>query len=353
MIQNNTGAVSGLVFKNNIFSACRGINVSQVSATTALNGVEIYNNTFHDIKDRGIIDKTSSGILAKNNIFYNVSYNINNKSVSGAYMVATSTSNVGYNNQYFSGQTAQPALSLWNNDQQVDPGFTGASSGNYKLTSGSSVIDKGIILSDVSDDFSGTVRPQGASYDIGAYEFVVANVSKSATTDVTATASAVCINGVCEDGESCSTCPGDCGACPAVCGNGSCENGETCSTCLGDCGACPAVCGNGSVESGEICDGSNLNGQTCAILKFIGGNLTCNPDCKSVVTSACTTSCTKQKFYRDSDGDGYGSTSYVSQCSQPAGYVANKLDCCDKVFAPAANSTTRSCGCLIRRAYHK
>ena len=49
----------------------------------------------------------------------------------------------------------------------------------------------------------------------------------------------VCGNGTCDKGESCSNCPGDCGACPPVCGNGSCEAGETCSNCASDCGACP------------------------------------------------------------------------------------------------------------------
>jgi hypothetical protein len=37
----------------------------------------------------------------------------------------------------------------------------------------------------------------------------------------------------------------DCGACP-YCGDGICNNGETCDTCPGDCGACPPPgCGTG------------------------------------------------------------------------------------------------------------
>jgi hypothetical protein len=42
--------------------------------------------------------------------------------------------------------------------------------------------------------------------------------------------------------------------CP-YCGDGSCNNGETCSSCSADCGACPPVqyCGNG------VCDGSENN----------------------------------------------------------------------------------------------
>jgi hypothetical protein len=44
-----------------------------------------------------------------------------------------------------------------------------------------------------------------------------------------------CGDGICNSGESCSTCPTDCGSC---CGNGICDNGETCSTCPSDC-VCP------------------------------------------------------------------------------------------------------------------
>lgn len=50
-----------------------------------------------------------------------------------------------------------------------------------------------------------------------------------------------CGNGMCEIGESHTTCPGDCcettgsGACVAVCGNGFCEAGEDHASCASDC----------------------------------------------------------------------------------------------------------------------
>lgn len=63
----------------------------------------------------------------------------------------------------------------------------------------------------------------------------------------------------CDDGEcagepieNCATCPEDCGPCP-TCSDGECveEDGEDCTTCPVDCGLCPTVCGDGKCEQGE------------------------------------------------------------------------------------------------------
>lgn len=70
-----------------------------------------------------------------------------------------------------------------------------------------------------------------------------------------------CGDAMCIGGETCDSCPADCGVCVAanICGNGTCEPNaqEACSTCPFDCGTCTTgVCGDGVIDLGETCDGA-------------------------------------------------------------------------------------------------
>jgi len=48
-----------------------------------------------------------------------------------------------------------------------------------------------------------------------------------------------------------------------------------------------SVCGNGIKEASEQCDGADLGGQTCQGLGYVGGTLSCYPNC-TFNTSGCT-----------------------------------------------------------------
>jgi len=48
--------------------------------------------------------------------------------------------------------------------------FVDASKNNYQLASGSSAVDAGVAIAQVTTDRQGTLRPQGLGYDIGAFE---------------------------------------------------------------------------------------------------------------------------------------------------------------------------------------
>jgi hypothetical protein len=63
--------------------------------------------------------------------------------------------------------------------------------------------------------------------------------------------SSTCGNGTCDGGETCTSCPLDCGFCPR-CGDGTCDPTESCSSCPQDCGSCQ-TCGNGFCDNGENC----------------------------------------------------------------------------------------------------
>ena len=52
-----------------------------------------------------------------------------------------------------------------------------------------------------------------------------------------------CGDGSCNNDETCSTCPGDCGTCAPTCGDQICNGDENCETCSQDC-SCEPVCEN-------------------------------------------------------------------------------------------------------------
>jgi hypothetical protein len=92
-----------------------------------------------------------------------------------------------------------------------------------------------------------------------------------------------CPNGTCNAGETCDSCPDDCGVC-SFCSDGTCNGDETCDWCPEDCGACPELCGNDTCDSYETC---NLCPGDCGVCPFCNdGNctgdetcLTCPADC--------------------------------------------------------------------------
>ena len=108
----------------------------------------------------------------------------------------------------------------------------------------------------------------------------------------------------------------NCGACGNTClSNESCSNSVCAAVCIAKtCADLGATCG--TVSNG--CGGTLTCG-SCTGLTTCGGNGTANV-CGCGIT-----------FYRDNDGDGYGSAASgtVLGCSPPAGYVSNNIDCND------------------------
>jgi hypothetical protein len=66
-----------------------------------------------------------------------------------------------------------------------DPLLTDPAAGDFTVQSGSPLIDRGVTLALVTEDFAGTARPQGSAYDIGAYEFYPAEDTTPPETTIT------------------------------------------------------------------------------------------------------------------------------------------------------------------------
>jgi hypothetical protein len=169
----------------------------------------------------------------------------------------------------------------------ADPLFLDPSGefGNYRLASGSPCLDRGD--NDAphlpATDLDGNSRISNGSVDIGAYEDVACGSSADCddtdlctedicSEDMCTSAPLVCPpgetcaagscdpvfcdgDGICEFGESCVECPGDCPSAPgAICGNGICEAGsEDCASCAQDCNG-----KQGGKPSNRFCCGDPL-----------------------------------------------------------------------------------------------
>ena len=62
--------------------------------------------------------------------------------------------------------------------------FVDATHNDYRLSPSSPAIDHGTTLTDVTTDILGVARPQGAYYDVGAYEFAAAGVAPQSLDEV-------------------------------------------------------------------------------------------------------------------------------------------------------------------------
>ncbi|MBM4345865.1 MAG: hypothetical protein FJ100_21035 [Deltaproteobacteria bacterium] len=164
----------------------------------------------------------------------------------------------------------------------------------------------------------------------------------------------LCGNGVCNSGESCSSCPMDCGPCGPVCGDAICspDGKENCQTCPVDCGPCKPVCGDG------VCafDPSGFALETCQSCPKDCGP--CKPSCGDFKCDAkagetCKTCAVDCGPCPPSCGDGV--------CTQPTPFTQGETcqtcpaDCgkcvpkcgdffCDKVNGEDCKTCVQDCG---------
>jgi hypothetical protein len=170
-IEDATGAGS-IVFKNckvNGSTVACGITINEATSTKI---VSLYNNTIVNCTT-GLICNARGDFT--NNIFAN---NTDDISIYGSGNLADFVTG-----GFEQAGEALPAGNLCNNNGNAITSsneFVNEGAGDYHLKSGADCIGAGTDLSGtVDDDFDGVARPQGAAYDIGAYEFVESVVDRS------------------------------------------------------------------------------------------------------------------------------------------------------------------------------
>jgi len=169
MISETNAPVKDLVVKNNIIKAFRLLNVFDCENMVIVNNSFKSELSYKGASGYGIELHNSPNSKVKNNLFYDVYRH------SYPYLYKDSASeiglDVGYNCHYMSDGTP-PGGSPWPNDLwQVDPKLVNVSANDFHLQPDSPLINAGIHLSEVANDYDGNSRPRGTSYDIGAFEF--------------------------------------------------------------------------------------------------------------------------------------------------------------------------------------
>jgi hypothetical protein len=161
------------------------INANAPTSANTFNAYgEIYNNTVYGSENRGINNTTSNYLKIKNNLFID-----NGRTSTGGQEHIRIDKLIGHEidcNLYYGlgkwrwGTTIYSSLSAWRTASGQDslslttnPLVKSISALDFSLTSGSPAINKGENLNSLfTIDYRGVPRPQGNSFDIGAYEYV-------------------------------------------------------------------------------------------------------------------------------------------------------------------------------------
>jgi len=105
--------------------------------------------------------------------------------------------------------------------------------------------------------------------DTGVTSTSTSTSTNTSTTNATTTTTSgtSCGDFACNGGETCGTCPTDCGACQ-TCGDAICQAGETAVSCRADCGGGGGTCNHGPCQIGDPLDPScdPCAGTVCNVL---------------------------------------------------------------------------------------
>jgi hypothetical protein len=129
---------------------------------------QVYNNLVYGNRFEGIFAFGPNALYANNTIYNNQGPGIFIRADAPA---AVFRNNIAYHNRGGDIVSEPPGNGTFSHNLTSDPRFVKASAGDFHLTPGSPAIDTGMPVSAVTTDFDQRPRPQGAGFDIGAYEY--------------------------------------------------------------------------------------------------------------------------------------------------------------------------------------
>ncbi|GJL50486.1 MAG: hypothetical protein NPIRA01_17130 [Nitrospirales bacterium] len=159
LLSSGTGNVA---YNNTAYGNFAGLCTIERSAST-----RIYNNIAYgnDIYGIYVGKATNTSSRVENNTAYNNgTYGI---FVGGAVPNATVKNNIARSNGTNFGLNGASS----SHNMESNPQFVNAGAKNFRLNAGSPAINAGTTISGINSDHDGNSRPQGGSFDIGAYEF--------------------------------------------------------------------------------------------------------------------------------------------------------------------------------------
>ncbi|WP_254445287.1 MULTISPECIES: choice-of-anchor Q domain-containing protein [unclassified Anabaena] len=165
--QNNStlGAYTGrTLIENNLTykNGGAGITTYLSEHIDIVHNTNYLNNQSPEIIKGGQITANSTSDVK---ILSNILYAFPNKNVNFSW----NNTNLTVNYNLYANSTLISVKGT--NDIVADPKFVNPSVNDFKLQSTSPAINKGLVRTGLTSDFSGSIRPSGTGYDIGAYEY--------------------------------------------------------------------------------------------------------------------------------------------------------------------------------------
>ncbi len=165
-----------LVTNNLLYDNTHGWGIQVYSgSTTGSSGLTIVDNTFafpNPYRQGQLLfaGPSVSNAVVENNVFYEPQVEGLRFSTSGSYSNVTVESNLTTGG-VITASNPGGSVQVSGNYDNTDALLVSPSNNDFHLQSTSPAIDRGLTAPQVTTDLEGTARPQGAAYDVGAYEW--------------------------------------------------------------------------------------------------------------------------------------------------------------------------------------